>query len=206
MISSPSCCFSKVTPLASLELGRGQTWAVPLMGEKGWQGTVLKGREGGERCDAKTQNATALPQKRGQREVGMAPSPASPLHPLSPSSLMLQGRSRCVCQARCHLEASGYFSVCSDGHVRLVDPCGLLCFCCLIINHLNGDVNSRSRLHPHQKREPRDPFTHHRLKNGLLGKQVWAVRASISETSLLSSAFATSALLGLRSRWKVMMR
>lgn len=71
--------------------------------------------------------------------------------------------------------------------------------CCLIINHLNGDVNSHSHLHPHQQREPSDLFTHHRSKKGYLANTPGR------EISLLLSTFATSALLDLRSQWKVML-
>lgn len=111
------------------------------------------------------------PKVPQHRPRSTAHSPISPIQPLSLSGPTLQGRRQCVCRARCHLKAAAYFSVCSGGHVRLVDPRGLLFCCCLIINHLNGGVNSRSHLHPHLQREPRDPFTHHRSKMGYLANK-----------------------------------
>lgn len=143
-------------------------------GREGSAGRERRGRKAQGRDPkhwASHASATVLPQKRGRRGAGTARSPASPIQPLSLSSPMPQGSSPCVCQSCRCLKATGYFSVRSDRHVRLVDPHGLPFCCCLIINHLNGDVNSRSRLYPHPRREPSDPFTHRRSKMGYLANK-----------------------------------
>lgn len=155
--------------------GGGRAGLCPSQGQKdcqggsaGGEGRGQKVRYGDPKHQASQVSVAALPQKRGWRGAGMTRSPASPVQPLSFSSPTPQGRSWCVCQAQCHLEATGYFSVCSDRHIWLMNPWGLLFCCCLIINHLNGDVSSPSRLHPHPQREPSDPFEHCRSKMGYL--------------------------------------
>lgn len=75
----------------------------------------------------------------------------------------------------------------------------LLC-CCLILNLLTGGVNNCGLL-----KGAEWSFYTSQVTDGLLGKQVWAVRVSISKMSLLSPTFATFALLGLWSWWKVML-
>lgn len=96
-------------------------------------------------------NVKVLPHERGQQRAGMVLSPASRTQTLSLSDAVLR-EGACVCWA-CHsLKTTGYSTCAQTGMVSSRSHTNSLFCCCLIVNHLNGDVSNSAFLYPHPER------------------------------------------------------
>lgn len=143
----------------------------PSGGQKGWQRGSAGGEGRGRKapCRDPKHRASHASAAGGTGQAQPAPQhpPSSPI----PLRSRASGKEPMCLPALPPPQSNRLFQCVLRHHVRLMDPHGPLFCCCLIINHLNGDVNSRSDLHPRPHRESSVPFTHRRSKMGYLANK-----------------------------------